>query len=586
MQRSFFWSRQTPLRGRLSLANGLIAVALALLCAGWLTREHFLPWVSWHSEAAAFAAVLLTCWVGVARPLHGKQASPIAVPRLALPLLGFIAVAMVQFTAGFLPFLGDLVAVIFYSVLCLACMILGFNSKQIEEQCAPCRSSKHPADLLAITILTGALASAVMGCAQVFGIWEGSGWIVQSPELRRAVGNLGQPNQLATLIVMGLASVAYLHASEKLRSLTSVMIVFVLCAGLAATESRTGAIELAVVLLWWQVKRRDVANDVSGWAAPAVGLAFAAMFFLWPTLLNAMQLVGAEAVNRFAQGDVRLAVWTQLLEAIWIHPLRGWGILQVTEAHNAVAHDYPINNPFSYSHNLIMDWAVWMGLPIALVMVFAAAVWLWHRCRQTRQLLPWYGVAVAAALATHSMFEFPYAYAYFLAPVMYLLGVLEQSSGSKTLVRVKRPVAAIMLLSVTGALGWSAVEYLGIEEDFRIVRFEQLRIGRTPDNQPRPNIIMFTQLGALLSGSRIELSPNMSVEKLEQLRRLALRYPWVATQYRYALALALNGNGPEAVRQLQVIRWQRGEKLYQKIKREISGLAQSRYAELRTLQLP
>jgi len=97
---------------------------------------------------------------------------------------------------------------------------------------------------------------------------------------------------------------------------------------------------------------------------------------------------------------------------------------------------------------------------------------------------------------------------------------------------------------------------------------------------------MLTQLGALLSGSRVELRPDMSPEDMEQLKKLALRYPWVATQYRYALALALNGQQPEALRQFQVIRRQRDEKLYERIRKEISELAKSRYPQLRTLALP
>jgi hypothetical protein len=78
----------------------------------------------------------------------------------------------------------------------------------------------------------------------------------------------------------------------------------------------------------------------------------------------------------------------------------------------------------------------------------------------------------------------------------------------------------------------------------------------------------------------------MQAEELEQLKKLALRYPWVATQYRYAVALALNGDQGEAVRQLQVLRWQRGEQLYARVKSEMAALAQDRYPQLSTLILP
>jgi hypothetical protein len=193
---------------------------------------------------------------------------------------------------------------------------------------------------------------------------------------------------------------------------------------------------------------------------------------------------------------------------------------------------------------------------------------------------------VAAPLATHSMLELPFAYAYFLAPVLFLLGVLEASTGAK-------PVASIGLKPILGALLvlsalmiGSVVEYFEIEEDFRVVRFEQLRIGHTAADHHPPEVRLLTQLGALLSGSRIPLRAAMPPEEMEQLRKLAMRYPWVATQYRYALALALNGQQAEAARQFQVIRRQRDEKLYRKIRNEIRELAKSRYPELRTLDLP
>ncbi|MEO8655395.1 MAG: hypothetical protein ABI409_14815, partial [Ramlibacter sp.] len=66
----------------------------------------------------------------------------------------------------------------------------------------------------------------------------------------------------------------------------------------------------------------------------------------------------------------------------------------------------------------------------------------------------------------------------------------------------------------------------------------------------------------------------------------ALRYPWIATQYRYGVALALNGQQQEAMRQFQVLRSQNDKKLYERIKLEIGELAQSRYPQLRTLTLP
>ena len=588
MPTGFLQNLKTPRKGRFSFTQSICLAGAALLVLSWLTTEHFLPWVSWHAEALSFAAVFLAAWAAIAVIVRRKSSRRIAVPLLVAPFVLISAVALGQILTGTMTFWGDAIVVWFYMAMCITCVLLGYNTKagSVAETGLTEGTTWPPPTWLALAFVIGSLGSVVVAFAQVFDLWEYSGWIVRMPELRRPGGNLGQPNQLATLLVMGIASAAFLHVSGKLGNWPSALIVSVLCAGLAVTESRAGALELMALLFWWQFKRRTIATHVSPWIAAGVALGFVALFSAWPHLLNVSQLSNVEAANRFTHSDLRLAMWSQLLEAVWQRPWWGWGITEVAKAHNSVAHAHPVNNPFSYSHNVVIDWAVWMGLPVALILTSGAALWLWRRSRAASQLLPWYCLAVMVPLATHSMLEFPFAYAYFLAPALYLLGVLEASLGVKTRFRIGTKVAAATLFLLSTAMLWSMAEYLAIEEDFRIVRFEQLRIGKTPNDHHRPDVILLTQLSALLTGSRIDVGPDMAPEKLQELKKLALRYPWVATQYRYALALALNGNPQEATRQFQVIRWQRDEKLYEKLKREVNELAQSRYPELRTLQLP
>lgn len=586
MQTRFLRTWKAPREGRFSLAGPLSGAAAVLLVLSWMTTEHFPPWVSWHSEVAAFAAVFLLAWTAIAVDVRRRTSRSIQIPLLVAPFALISAVAMVQALTGVMTFWGDAIVVGFYMAMAITCVVLGYNSASWRAGSdIPNATQWRPPAWLALAFVIGSLASVVVAFAQLFELWEYSAWIVRMPDLRRPGGNLGQPNQLATLLVMGVASLAYLHVAGKVSGRLSALILVVLCAGLAVTESRTGALELMALLLWWQLKRRAIARHVSPWLAPVVALGYVALFAMWPHLLNVLQLTNAEAANRFTQGDVRVAVWSQLLEAVWQRPVWGWGILEVAEAHNAVADAYLVSNPFSYSHNVLIDWAVWMGLPIALLLAGTAGLWLWRRARATTDLLAWYCLAVAVPLITHSMLEFPFAYAYFLAPVLYLMGVLEAALGVRSRLRLGIGTAGVALLLLSTALVWSVVEYLAIEEDFRIVRFEQLHIGKTPEGQRRPDVFLLTQLGALLAGSRIELKPDMPPEQLEQLKKLALRFPWIATQYRYAVALAMNGNQQEAVRQLQVIRRQQDEKLYAKIKHELGALA-GRYPELRTLKLP
>jgi len=142
------------------------------------------------------------------------------------------------------------------------------------------------------------------------------------------------------------------------------------------------------------------------------------------------------------------------------------------------------------------------------------------------------------------------------------------------------------LLVTTAVLAWSVVEYLEIEEDFRVARFEALRIGSPPPAHQRPKVILYTQLGVLLDDARITSTPNMSPEAMQLVKNAALHYPWSATQYRYAVALALNGDPVEAARQVQVMRRMWGEQLYEGVKMQINELADTKYPELHQLSLP
>ena len=562
----------------------MLMVAVVLFILSWLVPLHFPPWVSWHSEAMAFFAVFLLGWCGLARVLRSAGARTVALPLVALPFIGLALVAALQRASGLMTFWGDVWAIGFYAALCVTCLTLGFAAALPSAQPRATADQSAPVTLLAFALLAGALASTVIAFSQVFSLWEHSGWIVRMPALR-AGGNLAQPNQLATLLVMGVASLVLLYESRKLGGIASGLILMVLGIGLAAAGSRTGMVGVLVLMLWWLAKRRHFGSKTPAWVAGVAGGGFALSFWAWPTLLNSMLLSHQAGVNTTSI-FLRFEVWQQLLDAVALRPWWGWGIREVAKAHNAVAHNYAVSAPFAYSHNLVLDLVLWTGLPMAGVLVIVIGAWLWRRVRAANQLLPWYGLAAALPVAVHSMLEYPFAYAYLLAPVMFALGAVEASLGVKPLLRMGiKPVAA-MLLATTAVLAWSMVEYLEIEEDFRVARFEALRIGSPPPEHQRPKVILYTQLDVLLDDARITPTPNMSPEAMQVVKTAALYYPWSATQYRYAVALALNGDPVEAARQIQVMRRLWGEELYEEVKKQINELAASKYPELHRLSWP
>lgn len=563
--------KNAPL-GRFSLGDSIPWIVGALAIGGWLGTSHFMPWVSWHSEAPFFLAVLLATGGGILAWRSNARHEFAVLPSAALLPLALLILVLLQYLFGKMALLGDFVVSGLYLLISLMCLALGraLAFSAYKSGCAT--PGANAMNAIAVVLIVGGLLSSLVAFAQVLQVWESSPWIVRMPYLRRPGANLGQPNHLATLLVMALASVAYMLTARRIGGVLAAALLIVLCAGLALTESRTGVISVFALLIWWGWKLPVMAPGVSrAWVA-FVGLIFASMFVAWPSLFNVIQGISGTGLRLGASaGNARADVWPQLLEAVLLRPWLGWGILQTAEAHNAVAHTYIQGAAFSYSHNFVLDLALWVGLPLAALLVMMVSFWLWRRVRGASAMVSWYGLAVALPLGMHSMLEFPFAYAYLLIPAALAIGVMEGASGATFWLRVSFRQAACIWIGTALLALWLAVEYVEAEDEFRVARFELLRVGQTPADHAPPLILLQTQLAALVDSTRISLRPHMPESELNLLRTVAMRYPWSAPQYRYALALALNEREVEAARQLQVMRVQHGVELYLKLRRQVDA---------------
>lgn len=566
---------KTPLWGRFSFGERVVyAVALLLLGVSWLAPLHFPPWVSWHGEVVVFLAIFMVSSLAVVRQ---GAVNRISLPDAVLLFIGLALLVFAQWAAGLITFGGDALVLILYLALCAMCWMLGFSGGLTDRS--------RILDALAWVLIAASLLSAMVALVQVLEVWESAQWVVRMPQLRRPGANLGQPNQLGTLLLMGLAGAVYLYETRKISAPCLLPIFVVLAIGLATTESRTAVLSYLALTAWWLVGRVRAGFRLPWPAVVVAATAFLALFWFWPMLMSSESSFGTNAVVNTRAG-LRLVVWPQLLQAVAAEPWVGWGLREVSEAHNAVAHANLISEPYTYAHNLLLDLAIGLGVPLTALLVVAATVWIWRRVHAVTSVQFWYCVAAVLPVAVHAMLEFPHAYAYFLAPTMIFLGVLDGARTGKLRYHVPRWLVASSLVPLCVLGGWTVVEYLQIEEDFRIVRFQDLRVGQTPSDYKRPQIRLLTQLDALLEVGRINPAPGMAREEIDLAHKVALRFPWPATQKRYALSLALHGEQAEARRQMLVIRALHGEKTYQGLKTEWATLALQKYPQLSTVGLP
>ena len=284
-----------------------------------------------------------------------------------------------------------------------------------------------------VALTVAALLSAAIGVIQVFApAWADGDWIARTSLPDRAVGNMRQPNHLSSLLLWGIIASVWLAEATVLRRAWLTWVTLLLLFVLVLTGSRTGALGTGVLVLWGLLDR-SLSRRVR-WLLCSTPLAYA-LFWLgmsaWADLSH--HVFGAE--TRFStHGDVsssRFAIWSNTLALIRAHPWAGVGFGEFNFAWTLTPFpDRPIAF-FDHTHNLVLQLAVELGIPLALVVLTLFGWALLAAFRQARRATAAAGappiqraaLVMVLMIALHSMLEYPLWYAYFLLPAAFAFGL-------------------------------------------------------------------------------------------------------------------------------------------------------------------
>jgi len=518
----------------------------------WLAYDHYRPWVNFHSEALALLGIGL---LGASRCI--AQPSRFAItPVSAFGVLLIVPVLWLQYATGISFFVGDALLLSLYVCGLASAIWLG------REYAVADSTNENGLFGIFCVLWLVALCSTLIGLLQWLDL---QGFLtvhaVQTDIGDRAMGNLGQPNQLATLILIGIVTLTWTFERNRIGFAGIIAGVGFLTLGLVLTQSRAGmlgALTVSVFLIWKTLKfpGRLHPRHIASWIV-IYGLGLA----LLPHA-NEWLLIGDSRSMNVTVDNARATMWRQMMSGIAQSPWFGYGWNQTPAAHAAGSIAVPGSLTYSYAHNVILDVLAWNGVPLGLLITGACVWWFVSRGRRVAQTGAIYAMTALIPVVIHSMVEFPFAYSYFLLTAGLMAGIVEASHvGAQTFKVNVRWVGA--MLAIWGVVGsYMVYEYLQIEEDFRVVRFENLRIGQTPLEYAPPDIWMLSQMGAMLKASRQKATPGMTPEDLENLRKASLRFPYGALALRNALALGLNGDPAGATRQMAVIRGMYGAVYY------------------------
>lgn len=435
-------------------------------------------WSEWWAGALGLAAAVLG--------LSGA--------RDRLPLTSLLLVPALLLTALLLQFaLGRLVfpqVALLYALYLLWAGLLVVLGRHLADTLGLARL----ADVLALTILLGAVIGAVIALAQWLGFAQRVPWIF--PNLDGSIyANLGQANHHAHYSWLGIASVFYLRGQRRVSRGTFWLLILLLGFGSVLSGARSVFLYpllLLAILLWARHKKMQrlavgmvadavmlvpvllVLNLFGTWASPRVP-----EFWVWLGRLLSSPDIGGMAVK--AGGSVmagarlyesvsgfspRLAITRTAWAAFADQPWQGQGAGNYAWASFIAAAEGAGDQRLmvaEHAHSLPLHLFAEFGVPVALAVLVLLALWAKQFLRQSWRLEHVWCACVLGMGAVHSMLEYPLWYAYFLGPAALLLGATD--SGKAITLAGRRVTVYLFLAALMGSLILANLrsDYSGVE---------------------------------------------------------------------------------------------------------------------------
>ena len=292
------------------------------------------------------------------------------------------------------------------------------------------------------------VANVLVALVQVFLPGQTDGiWLAASGYPGRAVGNLRQPNHLSSLLLWHCVAVVALLELRRLGRKTAGVLLALGVFAVVLSASRTGLVSVLMLALWGLLdKRLSRPARALLLAAPLVYLLSWLAMAQW-AMLTQHAFGGSE---RLAESDIsssRFAIWRDTLTLIAQQPWFGVGFGEFNFAWTLTPLPQRPVAFFDHTHNLPLQLAVELGLPLALL-VMALLTWgLWRGVQQAWATPAELGVAQRSAMlmvlmiGLHSLVEYPLWYSYFLLPTAWAWGFA-----------LYRPARAAAAVTVLGAV--------------------------------------------------------------------------------------------------------------------------------------
>ena len=517
------------MRAQWAVAQSVIlGMACFTMLLSWLLPSHFRPWATAYQEL--LSAIALVLFFSVALLCRGMRV-PISVVMLSS--LAFVPFGQLQ--AGILSYAGDAWVSASYIMILAISVFVGYNLNLNSQK----RGEFIFSERIAWVLLLAGTASSVLAVIQWLGFSNFS-WVSPIKNTTRPFANLAQPNNLATLLGMGLMSLLYLFEKRKLFRLSAVLLALLLLFALTLAQSRAQWVSAVFIFGFWFWQRGNVVLRLTNQQMLLWMLIYIAMIVSVPLLAEYLEISRVSLLDRL-QKTARLDLYQQFVTAVLYGPWYGYGWNQVLVAQAAISSQYAYPLPTLYTHNILLDLLIWNGPVLGGGIILLVAIWLWKLLKGARSLTATYAWVALSCFIFHSMLEYPHAYLFLLIPAGLLLGVLQSEVSGYECSFYLSPVinrfsffASAMLIMVM----WR--DYCLIEQDYHKAVVESNDEFVPEVSQGVYDVYLLNHMRAYIYFVRAPLRADYSESALSDALTVAHRFPYFYCLLKGAYIAAMN----------------------------------------------
>jgi len=518
-------------------------LAAILLGFAWLSPFHYSPWVMFSSEVSTFGAGLCV--------LAALIQQNIKIPRAQLLLLPFTLIPTVQWGFGLVFDLSTALLSSFYLLGFWFMVLAGYNLPLDQQK----RDQIFSGFSLLVIIVS--VATSFIAICQWLNIESHIPYVLKLLG-NRPYGNFGQPNNMATFLIIGLLGCLYLYEKNKVTIWLLLPSAIIILFTVALSQSRTSWIVFPFLFIYWIIKKfkkqkrfgfiQGLLWCVGFFVIAGVILPFAtSLIEAWS---SADVTEASTLVERASSGYLRFNIWSQMLLAVQQHPWLGYGWNQTSVAQMTVYHAFPTGEWTTSAHNVLLDLIIWNGIPLGIVIIAYLTCWLLWLNQQAKETISIIAIMMVCTVLIHAMLEFPQRYAYFLLTCGFLLGIVQaQTPVLKGIVLNKQILRLIWVVSL--------LLIIAILRDYNVyvLNSNLLFTNKRPNAEfmGSSKIFVLTQFEQRLKW--IELNPETELPgaDLVEWENFVKNKPTPYNLRKYAKLLAYNGKVEQAQQQIFIL---------------------------------